>query len=77
MNNTYENNDEYEIQDIPNEIEDTINVSENDNKSITKSTMIGIASGLTFGTLIGVAHYNHWINLKGVIRVVGNIASKI
>ena len=75
--NMCKNNNDYVIHDIPNEIEDTINMPDNNNKSITKSSIVGITSGVAFGTFIGVAHYNHWISLKGVIKTIGSIASKI
>ena len=76
-NNMTEIHDDYEICDISDEIEDTINTSDNDDKSIMKSSIVGIASGITFGAVIGVAHYNHWISLKGVIKTIGTIVSKI
>ena len=68
-NNLTETYDEYEIRDIPDEIENTIDTFDNDDKSIMKSTMVGIRAG----TLLGIAHYNHWISLKGIIKAIGTI----
>ena len=68
-NNLTETYDDYEIRDIPDEIENTIDTFDNDDKSIMKSTMVGIGAG----TLLGIAHYNHWISLKGIIKTIGTI----
>ena len=76
-NNLTERYDDYEICDISDEIEDTINTSDNDDKSIMKSSIVGIGVGVSIGTLAGIAHYNHWISLKGIIKTIGTVASKI
>ena len=76
-NNLTERYDDYEIRDIPDEIENTIDTFNNDDKSIMKSSAVGIGVGVSIGTLAGIAHYNHWISLKGIIKTIGTVASKI
>ncbi len=49
--------DDYEICDISDEIEDTINTSDNDDKSIMKSSIVGIGVGVSIGTLVAFAGY--------------------
>ncbi len=57
------NNNLTEIHDIPDEIENTIDTFDDD-KSIMKSSVVGIGVGVSIGTLAGIAHYNHWVSLK-------------
>ena len=75
-NNLTERYDDYEIRDIPDEIENTIDTFDDD-KSIIKSSVVGIGVGVSIGTLAGIAHYNHWNSLKGIIKTIGTVASKI
>ena len=76
-NNLTERYDDYEIRDIPDKIENTIDTFDDDDKSIMKSSVVGIGVGVSIGTLAGIAHYNHWISLKGIIKTIGTVASKI